>query len=198
MSALTTKTIPITRMDCPTCIPVLEREMLRLEGVEAARGNYMTKNLRVTYNSDRVQLAEIEAAIERVGYQISYKKYPGVLSKLRGLLRRDEAELVPEISDNDFAGKVLHASRTVAVLFTSPTCPTCKVFKPRFREMAEKVEGKADLYEMDIASTETWRDYDILSIPTVIVFREGEASEIFSAMLRTEDIEKALGTGNGA
>ena len=198
MSALTTKTIPITRMDCPTCIPVLEREMLRLEGVEAARGNYMTKNLRVTYNSDRVQLAEIEAAIERVGYQISYKKYPGVLSKLRGLLRRDEAELVPEISDNDFAGKVLHASRTVAVLFTSPTCPTCKVFKPRFREMAEKVEGKADLYEMDIASTETWRDYDILSIPTVIVFREGEASEIFSAMLRTEDIEKALGTVNGA
>ena len=192
-SVLATKAIPITRMDCPTCIPVLEREVLRLEGVEAARGSYMTKNLRVTYHPDRVQLAEIEAAIERVGYQIAYKIYPGVFSKLRELFRRDEAESVPAISDADFPGKVLHASRAVAVLFTSPTCPTCRVFKPRFREIAEKVEGKADLYEMDIVSTETWRDYDVLSIPSVIVFRAGEVSESFSAMPRTEDIEAALG-----
>ena len=72
------KLIPITRMDCPTCIPVLEKEVMKLEGVTEARGNYMTKNLRVTYNPENVQLSQIEAAIERVGYQISYKKYPGV------------------------------------------------------------------------------------------------------------------------
>jgi thioredoxin 1 len=189
---LVEKIIPITRMDCPTCIPVLEREVGRLEGVEEVRGNYMAKNLRVTYDPERVQLAEIEAAIERVGYQITYKRYPGVFSKLKELFRREESEEVPSLTDADFPGKVLHASKTVAVLFSSPTCPTCRVFKPRFREIAGKVGDKADLYEMDIVSTETWRKYDILSIPTVLVFRAGEATERFTVLPDAEEIERAL------
>ena len=82
------KLIPITRMDCPTCIPVLEKEVLRLEGVEKARGNYMTKNLKVTFDPEKVQLSEIEAAIERVGYQIAYKRYPGVFDKLKNLFQK--------------------------------------------------------------------------------------------------------------
>jgi thioredoxin 1 len=186
------KTIPITRMDCPTCIPVLEREVERLEGVEGSRGNYMTKTLKVTYDPSRVQLAEIEAAIERVGYRIAYKKYQSPLSRLRGLLKREKADKVQHISDADFPGKVLHSSKTVAVLFSSPTCPTCRIFEPEFLKMAERVGGKADFYEMDISATETWRDYDILSIPTVIVFRAGKVSHRFRAMPKTGDIELAI------
>lgn len=188
----TVKQIPITRMDCPTCIPVLENALLEIEGVSEARGSYMRKILRVTYDPDSVQLAEIEAAIEGVGYRISYKKYPGVISKLRGLFRDGQSEKVPTLSDVDFPGKVLHASRTVAVLFSSQTCPTCHVFKPRFQKIGERVEGKADLYEMDIASTETWRDYEILTIPTVLIFRAGKVSERFTALPRIEEIEKSL------
>ena len=187
----TTKNIPITRMDCPTCIPVLEREVKRLEGVETVRGNYMTKNLRVIYDPERVQLEEIEAAIERVGYQISYKRYPGVFSKLMDLFKRKESKSVPSLKDEEFPGKVLHSSRNVAVLFTSPTCPTCKVFKPEFEELAERHEN-ADFYEMDIVSTERWRDYDVLSIPTVLVFKAGEVSDRFTALPRTEEIESAI------
>ena len=187
----TTKNIPITRMDCPTCIPVLEREVKRLEGVKEARGNYMTKNLRVIYDPDSVQLEEIEAAIERVGYQISYKRYPGVFSKLRDLFKRKESKSVPALTDEEFPGKVLHSSRNVAVLFTSPTCPTCKVFKPEFEKLAERYEG-ADFYEMDIVSTERWRDHDVLSIPTVLVFKAGKVHGRLTALPRIEDIERAL------
>lgn len=189
---LVEKTIPITRMDCPTCIPVLEREVGRLEGVEEVRGNYIAKNLRVTYDPERVQLAEIEAAIERVGYQIAYKRYPSVFSKLKELFRREESEEAPSLTDADFPGKVFHAPRTVAVLFSSPTCPTCRVFKLRFREIAGRVGEKADFYEMDIVSTETWRKYDIMSIPTVLVFRAGEVTERFTALPDAEEIERAL------
>lgn len=190
---LIVKVIPITRMDCPTCIPVLEKEVLKLEGVEGARGNYMAKNLRVTYDPRRVQLADIEAAIEHVGYRISYKRYPGVLSRIRGFFERKEGGTVESLSDRDFSGKVLHAPRPVAVMFSSSTCPTCRVFKPQFERLAESAEGRADLYEMDISTTETWRDYDILSIPTVLVFREGEVVERFTALPRTEEISRALG-----
>ena len=185
------KLIPITRMDCPTCIPVLEKEVQRLEGVEKARGNYMTKNLKVNYNPEKVQLSEIEAAIERVGYQIAYKKYPGVFDKLKNLFQKQKTPGVPELSDADFPKKVKHSSNTVAVLFTSPTCPTCKVFKPRFAKMAEK-HSKSDFFEMDIVTTETWREYDIMSLPTVLIFKAGIASEKFTAIPREDEIEAAI------
>ena len=64
------KTIPLTRMDCPSCIPLLEREVTELDGVEAVQGNYMNKTLKVTYDPTRVQLDAIEAAIEQIGYRI--------------------------------------------------------------------------------------------------------------------------------
>jgi thioredoxin-like negative regulator of GroEL len=88
---------------------------------------------------------------------------------------------------------VLHASKTVAVLFSSPTCPTCSVFKPKFLDLVEKMGEAADFYEMNIAATETWRKYNVLSIPQVIVFRAGDVSERFTGMPVASEIEKALG-----
>jgi thioredoxin 1 len=187
------KVIPITRMDCPTCIPVLEKEVLRLEGVEEVRGNYMAKNLKVTYNSKKVQLAEIEAAIERVGYRIAYKKYPGFLGKIKGLFNKEDRGKVEIVTDKDFTRKVLNSSKTVAVMFSSPTCPTCRIFKPQFEKLAEKTEGKADLFEMNISITESWRSYNIMSIPTILVFKSGEVVEKFIAMPSTKELSEALG-----
>ena len=191
--SLTVKTIPIIRMDCPTCIPVLEREVLKVEGVEEVRGNYMAKSLKVTFDPSKAQLAEIEAAIERVGYRIAYKRYPSPLSRLRDLFKWDQGVEVSSLTDADFPGKVLHASKTVAVLFSSPTCPMCSVFKPEFLSLADKMGKEADFYEMDIVATETWREYDILSIPQVLIFRAGMISERFTAMPVAAEIERALG-----
>lgn len=190
---LVAKTIPLTRMDCPTCIPLLEREVKKLEGVEEVQGNYMNKTLKITYEPDRVQLEEIEAAIERIGYQIAYKKYPDVLSRLKGLLKREKFKKIASLADIEFPGKVLNVSKPVAVLFSSPTCPACRFFEGQLREMVEKIGDKADLYEMDIASTETWREYDILSIPTVLIFRNGQLAKRFDALPQERDIALALG-----
>jgi len=102
----TTKLIPIAQMDCSTCVPILEKEILKLNGVKEARANYLTKMVKVVYDSDLVRLSEIESAIERVGYQIAYKKYPTVASKLKGLFRKEKPSYVKVISDADFASKV--------------------------------------------------------------------------------------------
>jgi len=193
VSKVVVKTIPITRMDCPTCIPVLEREIRRLKGVDEVQGNYMNKTLKVTYDPNKVQLEKIEAAIERVGYRIAYKKYPGVISRMMERLRGEKIEEIIPITDTEFPGKILHASKPVAVLFSSSTCPTCHFFKRQFKEIAEKIKDKADLYEMDIAYTETWRKYDVLSIPTVLIFRNGQLSERFEALPQREKIALALG-----
>jgi thioredoxin 1 len=189
---LTMKLIPIVQMDCSTCVPILEREILKLNGVREARANYLTKMVKVVYDSDSVRLSEIESAIERVGYQIAYKKYPGVASKLKGLFRKEKPSYVKVISDADFASKVLHASKPVAVLFSSPNCPTCQVAKSVYVETAEDLAGRAELYEMDISTSEIWRNYDILSIPTILIFRDGQLKGRLVTLPQKTEIIEAL------
>jgi len=189
---LTTKFIPIAQMDCSTCIPILEKEILKLNGVKEARANYLTKMVKVVYDSDLVKLSAIESSIERVGYQIAYKKYPSVASKLKGLFRKEKPSYVKTISDTDFPSKVLHASKPVAVLFSSPGCPACQAAKSVYVETAEDLAGRAELYEMDISTSEIWHNYDILNIPTILIFRDGQLKGRLIALPQKTEIIEAL------
>jgi thioredoxin 1 len=189
---LTMKLIPIAQMDCSTCVPILEKEILKLKGVKEARANYLTKIVKVVYDSDLVRLSEIESAVERVGYQIAYKKYPSVASKLKGLFRKEKPSYVKVISDADFASKVLHASKPVAVLFSSPSCPACQAAKQVYVETAEDLAGRAELYEMDISTSEIWHTYDILNIPTILIFRDGQLKGKSMTLLQKTEIVEAL------
>ena len=186
-----TKEIGITRMDCPTCVVTLEKSVMKVPGVRKAQGNYLKKTLKVSYD-EATPLAAIEKAIEDVGYQVVYKKYPSPLSKLRGLFSRGESKAITSVSDGDFRENVLGSAKPVAVLFASGGCPACQVIKPQFKALAEKRVGVADFYEMDVASTETWKEYGVMGIPTVVVFRGGKPAERFGAMLSVEKLEKVL------
>ncbi len=45
---------------------------------------------------------------------------------------------------------------------------------------------------MDISETETWKNYNVMGIPTVIIFRSGMPTKRFGALLRIDEIEKDL------
>jgi thioredoxin 1 len=186
-----TKEIVIIRMDCPTCIATLEKSVMKVPGVRKAQGNYIKKTLRVTYD-EATPLAAIEKAIEDVGYQVAYKKYPSTLSKLRGLFSRGESKAIAAISDMEFEEKVLRSPRPVAVLFSGEGCPSCRVLKPKINALAERQAGRVDFYEMDVTNTEAWKEYHVMGIPTVVVFRGGKPAERFGAVLRVDELEKAL------
>ena len=118
-----TKEIGITRMDCPTCVVTLEKSVMKVPGVRKAQGNYLKKTLKVTYD-EATPLVAIEKAIEDVGYQVAYKKYPSPLSKLKGLFSRGESKAITSITDAEFREKVLGSAKPVAVLFSSEGCPS--------------------------------------------------------------------------
>jgi len=185
------KEISITRMDCPTCTITIEKSLMKVPGVKQARTNYLKKTVRVIYD-DSTPLSAIEKAIEDVGYQVAYKKYPSPLDKLRGIFGKGEQPQLTPLADADFKEKVLKASRPTAVLFSSATCPNCQVLKPKIMDLAKAQLGRVDFYEMDVGETETWKEYGIMGIPTVIVFRNGKPVERFGAMLSVGDLEKAL------
>ena len=186
-----TKEIGITRMDCPTCVMTLEKSVMKIQGVKKAQGNYLKKTLKITYD-EATSLAAIENAIEDAGYQVAYKKYPSPLSKLRGLFSRGETKAITTITDADFPAKVLHSTKPVAVLFSSEGCPGCQVIKPQFKELAKKQAGRVNFYELDITHNEVWKEYNVMGIPTVIIFLGGKPTNRFGSMLRIDELEKAL------
>ena len=186
-----TKEIGITRMDCPTCTVTLEKSVIKVPGVKKAQANYLRKTIKITYD-EATPIAAIEKAIENVGYKVVYKKYPSPLSKLRGLFSRGESKAIMTLTDKDFPAKVLKSSKPVAVLFSSEGCPTCQMLKPKFKELAEKMVGMVDFYELEIANNEIWKGYSIMSLPSVIIFRGGKSAERFGAVLRVDELEKAL------
>jgi thioredoxin 1 len=186
-----TKEIAITRMDCPTCVITLEKSVMKVPGVTKAQGNYFKKTLKVTMN-DSTPLIDIEKAIENVGYQVAYKNYPSPLSKLRGLFSRGDSKAITTIVDDDFPEKVLQSVKPVVVLFSSEGCPSCQVLKPQIKALAEKQAGRVVYYEMDVTYTEAWKKYNVMGIPTVIIFRGGKPTERLGAMLSVNELEKTL------
>jgi thioredoxin 1 len=99
---------------------------------------------------------------------------------------------VKVISDADFASKVLHASKPVAVLFSSPNCPTCQIAKSVYAKTAEDLAGHAELYEMNISTSKSWHNYDILSIPTILIFRDGQLKGRMTTLPQKTEIFDAL------
>jgi thioredoxin 1 len=186
-----TKEIGITRMDCPTCVVTLEKSVMNVPGVKKAQGNYLKKTLKVTMD-DVTPLVAVEKAIEDVGYQVAYKKYPSLLSMFRGLFSRGDSTAITTITNADFPEKVLKSAKPVVVLFSSESCPSCPMLKPQIKALAEKKAGNVDFYEMDVTHTEAWKEYHVMGIPTVVVFRGGTPAERFGAMLNVGELDKAL------
>jgi thioredoxin 1 len=88
---------------------------------------------------------------------------------------------VRAVDDETFDETVLHAERPVIVDFTAPWCGPCRAIEPVLEELA----GEADvvLVSVDIdQNPATAARFNVLSLPTVILFAGGEPREtVFGA-----------------
>jgi thioredoxin 1 len=83
-----------------------------------------------------------------------------------------------EVSDATFAAEVLESEIPVIVEFGAPWCRPCKAIEPALAEIAAGAEGRVRLVRLDIdANLGTPSRYDVLSVPTVILFSGGEVRE---------------------
>jgi thioredoxin 1 len=77
-----------------------------------------------------------------------------------------------EVTDATFAGDVLASEKAVVVDFWAPWCGPCKMVEPALEQL------ELDVVKLDIdENPETAAKYDVLSIPTVILFAGGEPRE---------------------
>ena len=79
------------------------------------------------------------------------------------------------VSSGEFQSKVLDAAEPVLVDFFATWCGPCKMIAPVIDEVAAAVEGRARVVKVDIdASPDIAGRYGVMSVPTLIVFRNGQ------------------------
>ncbi|GAA3004983.1 thioredoxin [Kitasatospora albolonga] len=79
------------------------------------------------------------------------------------------------VTDETFAAEVLAADLPVLVKFTADWCPPCRMVAPVLAEIAAERAGTLRVVQLDVDSNpETQAAYSVLSMPTMMVFRNGE------------------------
>jgi thioredoxin 1 len=80
-----------------------------------------------------------------------------------------------DVTDATFDADVLKSDKTVVVDFWATWCGPCKMVAPVLDEIAGENKDKLTVAKLDIdANPETARTFQVMSIPTMIVFQDGK------------------------
>ncbi|MEV7779807.1 thioredoxin [Kitasatospora sp. NPDC088351] len=82
---------------------------------------------------------------------------------------------VPAVTDETFAAEVLAAEGPVLVDFTADWCPPCRMMAPVLADLAREEGHRMTVVQLDVDSNpQTQAAYGVLSMPTLMVFRDGQ------------------------
>ncbi len=106
---------------------------------------------------------------------------------------------VHELDDSTFQDSINRSEHPVLVDFWAPWCPPCRTLAPTIEAIAEQFDRKADVAKLDIdQNPETAAAHGISSIPTVLIFRNGQEVERITGLQPQSRYEQALKTAGAA
>ena len=78
------------------------------------------------------------------------------------------------VTDDSFSDDVLSSNTPVLVGFWASWCGPCKMIAPVLEEIAGEKAGQLTVAKLDVdANPATARDFQVVSIPTLILFKDG-------------------------
>lgn len=99
------------------------------------------------------------------------------------------------VTDENFETEVLKSDLPVIVDFFAEWCGPCKMMGPIFEEVGAKYEGKVKFVKLNVdEARESAMKYGVMSIPTLISFKNGEAVETLVGLQDADSLsQKAEG-----
>ena len=90
---------------------------------------------------------------------------------------------LPDVTDGNFQSEVLESEQPVLVDFWAPWCGPCRMVSPILEEInAEREDVRVVKLNVD-ENQGTAVQYEVLSIPTMILFKDGEvAAKVIGAL----------------
>jgi thioredoxin 1 len=106
------------------------------------------------------------------------------------------AGAINDVTDANFQAEVLEADTAVLVDFWAPWCGPCRVIAPTLEEINEE-QANLRVVKLNVdENQQTAATYDVMSIPTLILFKHGQvASTIVGALPKkrlVQEIQPAL------
>jgi thioredoxin 1 len=103
---------------------------------------------------------------------------------------------ITNVTDSNFQAEVLESDVPVLVDFWAPWCGPCRVIAPSLEEINEE-QDNLRIVKLNVDDNQqTAAKYDVMSIPTLIVFKNGEpATRIIGALPKrrlVQELEPAL------
>ena len=87
------------------------------------------------------------------------------------------AGTLTDVTDNTFQAEVIESEKPVLVDFWAAWCGPCRVVAPVLEEIASERDDLR-IVKLDVdANQQTAANYDVLSIPTMILFKNGQVAK---------------------
>ncbi|HHW45701.1 MAG TPA: thioredoxin [Clostridiales bacterium] len=99
-----------------------------------------------------------------------------------------------EITKENFEEEVIKSDIPVLVDFWAAWCGPCRMIAPTIEELADELDGVVKVGKVDVdAQPELAYQFNVMSIPTLIVFKNGKVANQNVGLISKADIKKMLG-----
>jgi thioredoxin 1 len=97
--------------------------------------------------------------------------------------------MVKKITGAEFAQEVLQAELPVLVDFWADWCGPCRMLAPVLDEAAQELEDQVKVVKVNVDEEQDLAgEFGIMSIPTLILFKKGEAVETMAGCMPKRDL----------
>ncbi len=97
------------------------------------------------------------------------------------------------LSSEEFSSTIKNSDKVVLIDFFATWCGPCRMLGPILENVQDELQGKAEIYKVDIDECEDIaRQFGIMSVPTMIVFKDGKEVDKMVGLRQKDQIVNLL------